>query len=152
MCKVFILGESVLSGLKQAISSGVSTYAECGGLMYLSQAIIDFAGERYPTVGILPTDAVMGRHLTLGYRKAVAQGDTPLLKEGTEVQGHEFHRSSLTTSSPKPLFQFNQSKKGSSTEGWYTQNLHASYIHLHWGATLELPTRWLGNCSHSHQH
>jgi cobyrinic acid a,c-diamide synthase len=141
--------KSVLSGLKQVISSGISTYAECGGLMYLSQAIIDFTGERYPTVGILPTDAVMGRNLTLGYRKAVAQGDTPLLKE---VLGHEFHRSSLTTSSSKPLFQFNQSKKGSSKEGWYTQNLHASYIHLHWGATLALPTRWLENCSHSHQH
>jgi cobyrinic acid a,c-diamide synthase len=56
---------------------GMPTYAECGGLMYLCEQIVDFAENLYPMVGIFPTTAVMGKRLTLGYRQATALQDSP---------------------------------------------------------------------------
>lgn len=58
--------------VKAAIAQGIPVYGECGGLMYLSQAIVDFDGQRWPMVGALPTAAQMGSRLTLGYRRAIA--------------------------------------------------------------------------------
>ncbi|MFM7439492.1 MAG: cobyrinate a,c-diamide synthase, partial [Snowella sp.] len=44
--------------IKNAIAQGMPTYAECGGLMYLCQEIIDFLGQTWPMLGILPTRAI----------------------------------------------------------------------------------------------
>jgi cobyrinic acid a,c-diamide synthase len=178
--------QSARDAVRNAIRAGMPTYAECGGLMYLCQNLVDFAGESFPMVGILPTDAVMGAKLTLGYREAIAQQSTPLLFKGQSVFGHEFHRSQLTAQSESPLFAIasdaeNQGQRANSRqkaegkgrkaegeenqpfniqhptsnlnleaspgfEGWHLRNLHASYIHLHWGATPELPQRFVDQC------
>lgn len=144
---------AVIAALRNAIGSGLPTYAECGGLMYLAEAIVDFEGQQHPMVGILPTTATMGKQLTLGYRSAIAQVETPLLLKGTRLRGHEFHRSSLTVASPQPLYGLRRGVPLSSAqtdwplqEGWHGPNLQASYLHLHWGAQPELPQRWLERC------
>jgi cobyrinic acid a,c-diamide synthase len=43
-----------------AIKSGMPTYAECGGLMYLCDRIVDFQEQSFPMVNIFPTAAKMG--------------------------------------------------------------------------------------------
>jgi cobyrinic acid a,c-diamide synthase len=92
----------------------------------------------------------MGQRLTLGYRLAVAQADTPLVKTGDILKGHEFHRSTLTTNSPDPLFQMQRSTllpmTPELTEGWHLPNVHASYLHLHWGCTPQIPQRFIQKC------
>lgn len=134
--------------VRQAIAAGMPTYAECGGLMYLCQAITTFEQARFPMVGVLPTTAVMGQRLTLGYRQAVAQHSTPLITQGETVWGHEFHRSHLTPPPPSPLFNFlsPSASRLPPPEGWYLPHLHASYLHLHWGDRAELPLRFLQQC------
>jgi cobyrinic acid a,c-diamide synthase len=132
--------------IRKAILSGVPTIAECGGLMYLCEEIIDFAGKSWPMVGILPTTAVMDKRLTLGYRRAIALQDSLLITAGTTVCGHEFHRSHLISEPSQPLFQTYRydTKESTGQEGWFLlPNLHASYIHMHWGATREIPQRFL---------
>jgi cobyrinic acid a,c-diamide synthase len=146
--------QPVIQQVRQAIQAGMPTYAECGGLMYLTEAIVDFEQKRYPMVGLLPTEAQMGKRLTLGYRSAIAQADSPIVQAGQTLRGHEFHRSSLSQLPNPPLFQLHRSTQihgaaitGLPTaEGWYGGNLHASYLHLHWGAMPELPLRWLARC------
>ncbi|MFN3785593.1 MAG: cobyrinate a,c-diamide synthase, partial [Thiothrix sp.] len=44
--------------IRHAIDNGLPTYAECGGLMYLSRSLI-WNGQQAPMVGIIPGDAVM---------------------------------------------------------------------------------------------
>ncbi|MGL6284568.1 MAG: cobyrinate a,c-diamide synthase, partial [Microcoleaceae cyanobacterium] len=46
---------SMLQSIYAAILQNMPTYAECGGLMYLTEAIIDFANNIWQMVGILPT-------------------------------------------------------------------------------------------------
>jgi cobyrinic acid a,c-diamide synthase len=138
----------LINQLKKSIENGISVYGECGGLMYLCQEIIDFEGKSWPMLGIVPTKAIMEKRLTLGYRQGIALQNTPILNQGDQVWGHEFHRSNLTDNSPKPLFQswglsdLKQQNSGSS-EGWGNQKIHASYLHLHWGDRPEIPQRWL---------
>ncbi len=146
--------KTVIQTIQRLIHAGIPTYAECGGLMYLSQAITDFDGRQFPMVGTLPTTAIMGNRLTLGYRSAIAQAATPIVQPGQFLRGHEFHRSTLAIAPSKPLFQLHRSTQINGApptgeplwEGWHQPNLHASYLHLHWGATPELPLRWLQQC------
>ncbi|MBW4540429.1 MAG: cobyrinate a,c-diamide synthase [Myxacorys chilensis ATA2-1-KO14] len=141
--------ETMRGSVKAAIESGMPTVAECGGLMYLCDRLTDFSNHSFPMVGILPTTAVMGKRLTLGYRKAQALHNTPLMLQGEIVQGHEFHRSHLTPSSEAPLFDLSSPYSTTPqpfSEGWRLPHLHASYLHLHWGATPNLPARFLQQC------
>ncbi len=109
-------------------------YAECGGLMYLSEAIVDFAGNQFAMVGAIPTQTVMADKLTLGYRCAQVLASDTWLPGDRPVWGHEFHRSHQTVDCDRPLYQLkNYAGQDLGTEGWGRKNLLASYLHLHWG-------------------
>jgi cobyrinic acid a,c-diamide synthase len=135
--------------LRAAIAAGLPTYAECGGLMYLTGAITDLDGHTHPMVGALPGRSAMTGRLTLGYREATTLADTPLAPAGITLRGHEFHysdwigrpaglpaayRMAATASQPERL------------EGYAAGNVLASYIHLHWGAAPELAVRFVTAC------
>ncbi|NET60635.1 MAG: cobyrinate a,c-diamide synthase [Symploca sp. SIO2E6] len=138
---------SLLETLRRTIIQGMPTYAECGGLMYLCEQIIDFQNQSWSMVGILPTTTVMGGRLTLGYRQATALQESPLLPVGTQVWGHEFHRSQLTVMPEQPLLEIRGYQQSQATlEGWRLHQLHASYVHLHWGSRPEIPARFLQQC------
>lgn len=140
---------SVRDAVKTAILKGMPTIAECGGLMYLCEQIIDFEGKSWSMAGVLPTSAVMGGRLTLGYRRAVALQDNLLVKANTTVYGHEFHRSHLTLTPTQPLFKTSRydCEENMGCEGWgLPANVHASYVHLHWGESAEIPQQFLKEC------
>ena len=132
----------------KAIKLGMPTYAECGGLMYLCDRIVDFQEQCFPMVNIFPTAAKMGKRLTLGYRQAIALQDSPLVTKGDRVWGHEFHRSSLTELSDRPLYalQGYDSDLQYPSEGWQSYQVHASYTHVHFGAQTYLLERFLTKC------
>jgi cobyrinic acid a,c-diamide synthase len=131
-----------------AITSGIPTYAECGGLMYLCDRIVDFEDQSFPMVNIFPTAAKMGKRLTLGYRQAIALQDSPLMEKGDRIWGHEFHRSSLTEICDQPLYSLQgyDSHLEYPPEGWQKYQVHAAYTHLHFGAQTHLLDRFLANC------
>ena len=140
---------SARNAVKTAILAGMPTIAECGGLMYLCEQIIDFEGKLWPMVGVLPTSAVMDKRLTLGYRRAVALQDSLLVPTGRNIYGHEFHRSRLISTSHQPLFATYRydCDENMGCEGWaLSVNLHASYIHQHWGESVEIPQRFIQQC------
>lgn len=138
---------AVRQAVKTMIEAGIPTYAECGGLMYLCDRIVDFAAKAYPMVGLLPTAAQMGKRLTLGYRQATAQRSTPLITTGKIIWGHEFHRSHLITEPAQPLFALqNYDATLHQTEGWQPFQVHASYLHLHFGGKQTLVQRFFQQC------
>ncbi|MBD2103566.1 cobyrinate a,c-diamide synthase [Leptolyngbya sp. FACHB-261] len=134
--------QAALAQVRQAIQAAMPVYAECGGLMYLSQSITTFEGDTYKLVGALPTQTCMGARLTLGYRLATTAQDSVLGQAGQPIQGHEFHRSTQNPDATQPLYQFADGRQ----EGWQLGKLTASYVHLHWGATPELPAHFLRVC------
>jgi cobyrinic acid a,c-diamide synthase len=141
----------IRDAVRKAIFSGMPTYAECGGLMYLCDSIVDFDGNSWQGVGVLETAAAMGKRLTLGYREAVAVRDSSVLTALDEVWGHEFHRSHLTVEPSNPVYHsWRYGKRGeveAVAEGWGVCQVHASYLHLHWGARPDIPARFLQQCA-----
>ena len=121
--------------------------------MYLSEQIVDFNGQSWSMVGAIPTTAVMSSRLTLGYRCCTALEDSLLLRAGGVVWGHEFHRSHLLEMPTNPVFEIRGYEERSPTtlEGWRSPNIHASYIHLHFGGRSHIPQRFLEHCLHFRQ-
>lgn len=140
--------KTILQQLKQIIASGIPTYAECGGLMYLCEKLIDLQGNNWEMVGVIPSTVTMKAKLTLGYRQAIALKDSCLINSQQTVTGHEFHRSQLLDLPDKPQWQLQGFHKSSpqTTEGWQIANIQASYLHLHWGETTDLPRRFIDYC------
>ncbi|AFZ26310.1 cobyrinic acid a,c-diamide synthase [Cylindrospermum stagnale PCC 7417] len=139
---------SARDAVKTAILALMPTIAECGGLMYLCEQIVDFEAKPWSMVGVLPTSAQMGGSLTLGYRRAIALQDSLLVPVGANVYGHEFHRSRLISPPNQPLFATSRydCEENTGFEGWSLPTLHASYVHQHWGETVEIPQRFLRQC------
>lgn len=139
---------NVIQTVRKAILLGIPTIAECGGLMYLCENIIDFENRSWPMVGILPTSAQMDKKLTLGYRRGVVFKNNFLLDAGRNIYGHEFHRSHLITHPQKPLFDIYRydSQENIGFEGWNLPNVHASYLHQHWGESVDIPQKFLQQC------
>ena len=91
-----------------------------------------------PMCGVLDAKATMTGRLTLGYREARALTDSPLIEQGPDVRGHEFHYSAVDPGAgERPAWSIN----GRGPEGFVAGGVHASYLHTHWAATPELPRR-----------
>lgn len=109
-------------------AAGGAVYAECGGLMYLGQQIINAQGQSFPMVSALACVTSMeAAKLTLGYRTVEWKGLT--------VKGHEFHYSQLADYGLTPEPARITSAKGAEVPvQLYRQGkVLASYVHLYWG-------------------
>ncbi len=106
-------------------------YAECGGLIYLTEAVVGKDGNSFPMCGILPGCSRMTDHLTLGYRKIQAISENWLLPAGVSFRGHEFHYS-VWEGGGKAAFVSMQNADGAvlPSDGMVCGNVLASYIHL----------------------
>ena len=141
--------QSARTSVKQMIEAGLPTYAECGGLMYLCDELITFEGKTFPMVGVIPNQVQMKSKLSLGYRIAQCNSHQGLLHWDGDIQGHEFHHSQLLQPNDTPLFtlkSLSQPYLPSFPEGWGQRNIHASYLHLHWGDRPEIPLQFLEAC------
>lgn len=91
----------LLASIRSAIEGGLPTYAECGGLMYLSRSLT-WHGETRQMAGVIPGDAVMharpqGRGYVVLEETAAAPWPRPVAQtaESTGFPAHEFHYASL---------------------------------------------------------
>jgi cobyrinic acid a,c-diamide synthase len=83
---------------------------------------------------VLPVTARMTSRLTLGYRDAIAVGESVVGPAGLAVRGHEFHRTTVSPDSavsPDSFVPPAWTIDGR-TEGFVRSGVHASYLHLHW--------------------
>ena len=119
-------------------------YAECGGFMYLMEAVTDREGKRYEMCGIVPGDAVMtGRLRALGYRRVIAEGPNCFGDAGSVFRGHEFHYSEAPESSSPLWRSFNSAGlPAPSGNGFRIRRTFGSYVHLHLGSTPEAVVRF----------
>ncbi|MEE9201588.1 MAG: cobyrinate a,c-diamide synthase [Dehalococcoidia bacterium] len=144
--------------IRRAAQDGVPVYGECGGLMYLGQGIRDFEGREFPMVGLVPACSVLqpallgkGRRLTLGYRTVRALRHGPLLRQGEEVRGHEFHWSVLEEDTGDSRRAYRVIDQGGRREGFHTGSVLASYIHLHLASRPFLAQRLVEACQRYRQ-
>lgn len=134
---------TMLNSIREFCDSGRPVYAECGGLMYLSQGLRK-EEKSWPFVGILPSWTRMcSRRKRLGYMEVTLQQSTLFGATGAQLRGHEFHYSELCD---YPLvnpawsagYRVRTNRDGSlRDEGYCCGKILASYIHLHLASAPE---------------
>ncbi|MDX9787516.1 MAG: cobyrinate a,c-diamide synthase [Desulfobacterales bacterium] len=142
--------------LRQFAQSGRPVYAECGGLIYLSEALTTREGNRRPLLGILPGETRMLNHRKhLGYVEVRQKADALWGKAGTHLRGHEFHYSEVVSNdaieekwtTAYDLIPHRGACK--SSEGYYQPQgrILASYVHLHLASRPDALDYFLNLCA-----
>jgi cobyrinic acid a,c-diamide synthase len=141
---------NILQSIRHQAQAGMPIYAECGGLMFLSEGIQDLEGKSYAMAGVLPFRVrMLPRLRALGYREITLAAQGLLGPAGTRARGHEFHYSEII-SEPDGLSRLyrltDRNGEVSRLEGYTRNNVLASYVHLHFGSNPEAARNLLENC------
>lgn len=127
----------LLRSLRDAVEDGMPVYAECGGLIYLSDTV-EHRGMEARLAGLLPYRVDMSsRPVGHGYLELESSRNSPWFGHGEAVRAHEFHyaRTSVVPGSQPELdFQF-YVRRGYGIDGNHDgvlyRRLFASFAHLH---------------------
>ena len=132
--------QTMLASVREALRAGLPTIAECGGFMYLTEAIDDV-----PMVGYLPgTCRDTGKLTRFGYVNLAAKEDNLLCRAGASIPAHEFHHWDCTD----PGDRFTAAKP--SGRSWAcakaTKRLYAGFPHFHFLANPSFAENFYTAC------
>lgn len=130
----------LLTGRGQQVRDGLTTWAECGGLLLLCESLDGTSMSG----GLEGVHARMTERLVIGYREATLRRASFFGPEGTVLRGHEFHRSE-TAPAGDALDLTSRSSTGRG--GFAREDLFASYLHQHLAGAPELAGRFVARAS-----
>ncbi|MGL5506978.1 MAG: cobyrinate a,c-diamide synthase [Paraclostridium sp.] len=141
--------KNMRKSIKEAHEKNIPIYAECGGLMYLGEQLIDSEGNTFNMVGIFNGYSEMTNSLRrFGYCDGIAKLDTILSRKNDVIQGHEFHHSVFKTDEPC-AYKMQKTREGKIVEEWeggYSKgNTLATYLHTHFYNNLEAVFNFVGD-------
>ena len=135
--------------LGEAARAGIPVYAECGGLMYISQGMVNFEGDEHVMVGLIPGWARMQRgRMRMGYVVAQTLRDSILAPRGQVLRGHLFHWSAMPEPHDNAAYRILEPRE--QLEGFIRgpkSNILGSYLHLHFGSDPELARHFVDSCA-----
>lgn len=140
---------SMRKSIKKAHDEGLAIYAECGGLMYLGDSLVDMDGKKHEMVGAISGYSEMKKGLRrFGYCIATAKEDNLISYKGQEMSGHEFHSSEFY-SDLNTAFTMKKVVEDEVVDEWeggyYVNNTLASYLHIHFYNNLSMVCYLLSN-------
>ncbi len=124
---------SIRAAIAARAAEGMPVFAECGGLMYLTESLT-YKGKRSRMVGVIPASAKMVDKRVIGYVVGQTIRDTILGPHGTHFRGHEFHYSDVQGLADTLQFAFKLKKGIGIADGYDGIQLCktlASYTHVH---------------------
>jgi len=153
---------SMRESIKQASSEGLPIYAECGGLMYLTQEITtgvsgsgnyhmaDMQSGTFAMVGAIPGKTLMGHKRVVSYNVGSFVKDNVIGKAGASFIGHEFHHSEIVDIPEDTTFAIRLERgtgiKGE-LDGILVNNTLAAYAHLHAASYTDFAKSFVDFCS-----
>lgn len=116
---------------------GLPIYAECGGFMYLCEALC-LPDGRHELAGVYPLSTrLCPRPQGLGYVEALVEAENPFHPLGARITGHEFHYSACSEPSspeampPLALKMLRGHGMLAGRDGLLLGCTFASYTHIH---------------------
>ncbi len=143
---------SIRRDIKEMAHSGLPIYGECGGLMYLTEAIIDFNGDYHEMAGVYKARARMTNRLQhFGYNE-IQFVDNQLFNtmEIGHICGHEFHRAVVEDWEGATIYQAKKIRDDKVVDQWecgYSVfNTIAGFSHFHFYSNLAFPRAFMEAC------
>ncbi|MBU3190334.1 cobyrinate a,c-diamide synthase [Clostridium bowmanii] len=134
---------SMLDSIKATLNNGLHCYAECGGLMYLTQGEL-LKGEdeiSHKAVGFFDGDYTLTKTLqNFGYAEIKVGVENNILPKNMSINCHEFHKSTVNLEEEKIFDLFKQVYDGSQRNwqcGYLKKNTLAGYGHVHFFGNLQ---------------
>jgi cobyrinic acid a,c-diamide synthase len=129
-------------------ASGKPIYAECGGFMYLADAIVTLDGARHTMLGLVAGVATMRDKLqALGYVEVETREPSPLGPAGTQFRGHQFRYSSFDAPVEPQRYALRTKRSGQlQLEGYGSCAVLGSYVHAHWASNPAIPDAFVQAC------
>ena len=142
------INKKMRESIKKAHENNVPIYAECGGLMYLGEKLLDLDGNEYEMVGIFEGISKMTKSLKrFGYCDGIAKVDTVLSNKGDIIKGHEFHHSEFN-SNEECSYKMVKKRGNKIVDEWYggysKGNTLATYLHTHFYNNLDSIIKFVG--------
>ncbi|MBQ3404768.1 MAG: cobyrinic acid a,c-diamide synthase, partial [Oscillospiraceae bacterium] len=138
---------SMLNSVHTALDRGLPCIAECGGFMYLTEAI-----GKWPMTGFIKGSCFdTGRLIRFGYVTLRAKGDNMLCANGETIRGHEFHRWDCTDPGDGYTAEKPNGRKWSCVHS--TGRLYAGFPHFNFQANPRFAEGFYNACleeKHSH--
>jgi cobyrinic acid a,c-diamide synthase len=117
------------------VNAGKPLLAECGGMIYLADALCDLQGKKHDMLGLLPGEIEMGK-------KLASIGPQQLTVGSDAIRGHTFHYSSFKSRSA-PTWRA-VTPNGRDGEAVYqVDSIVASYVHWYFPSNPALIASWL---------
>ncbi len=136
---------SMREDILAASRSGLPIYAECGGLMYLTEKLTtgvrgkgtyhmaEMPESTHEMVGALSGHTLMGHKRVVSYNIGSLVMDTVIGRAGNSFRGHEFHHSEVTGIPKDAQFAIKLSRGTGIIDGWdglTVNNTLGCYAHL----------------------
>jgi len=155
------------SAVTSFATSGGVVYGECGGLMFLSQALSAPDGSSPRSMcGLVPFATRLTSAVKTGYVQVTIAPGNPLFKSGERVRGQTFRFSDIDGDRPgkmrvgddnrgigwgatyevQPEAKFGNPAGDMELDGFAWNNVLVSYIHLHFGANPSLARSFVAAC------
>ncbi|MEG0773062.1 cobyrinate a,c-diamide synthase [Clostridium sp.] len=134
--------KSMLSSIKEALEQGLPCYAECGGLMYLTEGIAPMNEEMiYETVGFFKGYSYLTKMLqNFGYAEILIDKENSLVTQGNKINCHEFHKSKVNLEET-PVYKVEKTTYNNEVKQWscgyVKNNTLAGYGHVHFFNNME---------------
>ncbi|HQK55289.1 MAG TPA: Ni-sirohydrochlorin a,c-diamide synthase [Methanolinea sp.] len=145
--------EELMRDIRDASCRGVPIYAECGGLMYLTEEVIlkdgwqGISGERrFPMCGVFKGTTTMPGRRVVAYVKGKSVPGSPMGE--CNFRGHEFHYSDVSLD-PGTRFAYSLTRGhgiSDGLDGALMNRTIGSYTHLHPVASLPMFSHFLSTC------
>lgn len=139
---------SLARELRDWVQDGRPLVAECGGMMYLLDRLVDGQGRSHRMAGAFRGTTTMQTRLAgFGYGEAHLRRTSVLGPRGGRLRGHIYHHSRRTLpASPRWTWQFvPRSGAPPREDGIYRGRSIASYLHLRFDEYPHIVKRMLGN-------
>ncbi len=140
--------QSIRKNIKKYAEEEMPILAECGGLMYLTDYIIDLNGRKNKMVGLLNAETLMTKKLHLNYTLAEVIESNPIVPKNMKIKGHEFHYSEIVNV-PHDAKMIYKMLIGNGIinklDGWLEYSTLASYMHIHLASNLRVPMKFINS-------
>jgi len=137
--------EELLSDIREKITRGLPTIAECGGFMYLHDTFTDMEGNEFNGVGVIRGKCFKTAKLQrFGYVTLTAGTDNLICKANEKIKAHEFHYFDSTDCGSDMTARKYDGREWKCIHA--NSALYAGFPHLYFYSDIKIAERFVSVC------